>query len=137
MRLPLLTFVVLVLGCLSSLQAQHQDPAYNQFEQLYDKLPTPNTYRTASGAPGHAYYQQQADYIIKLALDDANQTIRGEETITYHNNSPDPLTYLWVQLDQNMRAKDSDTYKTRTMELDERMSFSQIMRGDDETYSAH
>ncbi len=128
MRLLPLTLVALALCVLPSLQAQHQDPIYNQFEQLYDKLPTPNTYRTASGAPGHEYYQQQADYVIKLALDDANQTIRGEETITYHNNSPDPLSYLWVQLDQNMRAKDSDTYKTRTMELDERMSFNQVMR---------
>jgi hypothetical protein len=72
-----------------------------------DLLPTPNVYRTASGAPGHQYYQQKADYKITLELDDDKQIIRGEETITYTNNSPDPLSYLWLQLDQNQTAKNS------------------------------
>ena len=80
-------------------------------------LPTPNTYRTGSGSPGHEYWQQRADYDIKVTLDDVNQTIVGSETITYTNNSPDPLGYLWVQLDQNMRAGDSDTYSTRTLSM--------------------
>ncbi len=78
-----------------------------KFEQLGPDLPTPNTYRTASGAPGKDYWQQQADYKIKAELNDENQSLIGSETITYYNNSPDVLTYLWVQLDQNMRAKGS------------------------------
>lgn len=84
------------------------------FKQLDQELPTPNVYRTGSGAPGHKYWQQKVDYKIKITLDDQKQRITGEEVITYHNNSPDELSYLWVQLDQNMRAKDSDTYKTST-----------------------
>jgi len=80
-----------------------------KFRQLYDEFATPNVYRTASGAPGHAYYQQQADYKIKVVLDDENRKLTGTETITYTNNSPDDLTYLWLQLDQNKRAKDSKT----------------------------
>lgn len=80
-----------------------------KFEQLGTMLPTPNTYRTASGAPGKDYWQQKADYDIAVELNDDNQSITGTETITYHNMSPDRLGYLWVQLDQNMRAKDSDT----------------------------
>ncbi len=82
----------------------------NKFRQLYQEFSTPNQYRTASGAPGHAYYQQQADYKIDLELDDANQKIYGQETITYTNNSPDDLEYLWLQLDQNIRAKDAQAH---------------------------
>lgn len=79
----------------------------NKFRQLYDEFATPNMFRTASGAPGPAYYQQQADYKMDIELDDANAKLTGSEVITYTNNSPDVLKYLWVQLDQNMRAKDS------------------------------
>ncbi|WP_159021630.1 M1 family metallopeptidase [Formosa sp. L2A11] len=81
----------------------------NKFKQLYDEFSTPNMFRSASGAPGPAYYQQQADYNMDIKLDDKNAKISGFETITYTNNSPDVLKYLWVQLDQNMRAKDSKT----------------------------
>lgn len=80
-----------------------------KFEQLGTTLPTPNTYRTASGAPGEAYWQQKADYKIKVTLNEDKQTITGSETITYFNNSQDNLSYLWIQLDQNMRAQDSQT----------------------------
>lgn len=79
----------------------------DKFRQLYDEFATPNVYRTASGAPGHAYYQNTADYDMDVRLDDKNATINGVETITYTNNSPDDLTYLWVQLDQNIRERDS------------------------------
>lgn len=79
----------------------------NKFRQLYNEFSTPNMYRSASGAPGVAYYQQQADYKLNIELDDLNAKISGDEVITYTNNSPDVLTYLWLQLDQNMRAKDS------------------------------
>ncbi|MGB5171678.1 MAG: M1 family metallopeptidase [Eudoraea sp.] len=79
----------------------------SKFKQLYTEFATPNNYRSASGAPGPDYYQQQADYKIAIELDDKNARIYGEETITYFNNSPDNLEYLWLQLDQNRRAKDS------------------------------
>jgi hypothetical protein len=74
---------------------------------MYDLLATPNMFRTASGAPGPAYYQQQADYKIDVELDDKNSKLSGSETITYTNNSPDTLDYLWIQLDQNQAAKNS------------------------------
>ncbi len=95
----------------------------NKFRQLKQELPTPNVYRTAAGTPGHEYYQQQADYKMEIELDDKNQKIYGEETISYTNNSPDPLPYLWIQLDQNMRAKDSDTKKVKTSSLGDSISF--------------
>ena len=79
----------------------------NKFRQLYQEFTSPNMFRTASGAPGPAYYQQQADYKINVELDDANKKIYGDEIITYTNNSPDQLEYLWLQLDQNIRKKDS------------------------------
>ncbi|MDB4584453.1 M1 family metallopeptidase, partial [Draconibacterium sp.] len=85
-------------------------------------------YRTASGAPGHEYWQQKADYKMAIKLDDETQRIYGEETITYFNQSPDVLKYLWLQLDQNMRAKDSDTYKISSSSMKERVSFSQLKR---------
>ncbi|MUP41565.1 M1 family metallopeptidase [Christiangramia aestuarii] len=79
----------------------------NKFRQMYQELATPNQYRTASGAPGPAYYQNEADYKMDIVLDDKNSVLTGEETITYHNNSPQDLEYLWVQLDQNIRKKDA------------------------------
>jgi hypothetical protein len=81
----------------------------NKFSQMYDLLATPNMFRTASGAPGPAYYQQQADYKMDVELDDKNAKLSGSETITYHNNSPDNLEYLWVQLDQNQAAANSQS----------------------------
>src|SRR5680860_1622742 len=68
----------------------------NKFRQLYEEFSTPNQYRTGSGAPGEAYYQNQADYKMDIELNDKNQILMGVETITYHNNSPDDLEYLWL-----------------------------------------
>ncbi|NME71280.1 M1 family metallopeptidase [Flammeovirga aprica] len=85
----------------------------NKFKQLDEELPTPNVYRTGSGAPGHEYWQQKADYVIEASIDEKLHRLTGSEAVTYYNNSPDVLTYLWIQLDQNMRATDSDTYKIR------------------------
>ncbi|RZL44485.1 MAG: M1 family peptidase, partial [Pedobacter sp.] len=76
----------------------------NKFEQLGTILPTPNEQRTASGAPGVKYWQQRADYDIKCELDETTQTLKGSEVITYYNNSPDPLTYIWLQLDENQHS---------------------------------
>jgi len=83
-----------------------------KFEQLDQLLPTPNEYRSGSGAPGAKYWQQQADYVINAELNDENQSITGSETITYHNNSPDALKYFWLQLDQNINEKGNNTIKT-------------------------
>lgn len=97
----------------SSLNAQETEekfyPSGNKFRQMGTAFNTPNAYRTASGAPGQLYWQQQVNYRISIELDDAKQKISGEEHIEYINNSPDELTYLWVQLDQNMRQKESLT----------------------------
>jgi hypothetical protein len=94
--------------CLTALTVMSQDirnnPGSNhgnKFEQLGTILPTPNEYRTASGAPGTKYWQQRADYDIKATLDEKNLMLHGAETITYFNNSPDVLTYIWLQLDEN------------------------------------
>ncbi len=73
----------------------------NKFEQMGTTFPTPNEYRTASGAPGPKYWQQRCDYDIRAALDENALKLTGSETITYYNNSPDVLTYLWMQLDEN------------------------------------
>lgn len=105
--------MLFLFGALAIAQEESEEKKepghYNQskFKQLYEEFATPNTYRSASGAPGPDYYQQRADYVMNIELDDKNQKIHGEETITYFNNSPDDLEFLWVQLDQNVRAKDS------------------------------
>jgi Peptidase family M1 domain len=98
----------------------------DKFRQLEEMLPTPNDQRTASGAPGKNYWQQKVDYKMSIIVDDKTQKLTGEETITYTNNSPDGLNYLWLQLDQNLFDKNSDTYKTKQQELENSMSFSQI-----------
>src|SRR4051812_20182390 len=80
----------------------------NKFEQLGTILPTPNEYRTASGAPGGKYWQQRADYDIDVILDEKNLSIIGTETVTYYNNSPDKLNYFWLQLDENIHDPNAD-----------------------------
>ncbi|MCH9773846.1 MAG: M1 family metallopeptidase [Bacteroidetes bacterium] len=106
--------LALSLLAMAAFAVQAQNVSTSKFRQLGQELPTPNVYRTASGAPGHEYYQQRADYDMSVTLDDETQRIYGEETITYTNNSPDELRYLWVQLDQNMRAKNSMTQQIQT-----------------------
>ncbi|MDP3928399.1 MAG: M1 family metallopeptidase, partial [Bacteroidota bacterium] len=81
----------------------------NKFEQLGTILPDANTYRTASGAPGSGYWQQQADYKINAYLDEQDLRLHGDEVITYHNNSPDVLTYLWLQLDENQHQPNAES----------------------------
>ncbi|QLG44318.1 M1 family metallopeptidase [Costertonia aggregata] len=105
-----LLFVFAVAVSAQEGEQKEKEPGHvnqSKFKQLYEEFATPNTYRSASGAPGPDYYQQQADYKMDIELDDKNAKIYGEETITYTNNSPDDLEFLWVQLDQNVRAKDS------------------------------
>lgn len=81
----------------------------NRFEQLGTILPTPNEYRTASGAPGPKYWQQRCDYDITCELDEPNRRLLGKETLTYFNNSPDVLTYLWLQLDENEHSNTNNS----------------------------
>ncbi|MCB0274746.1 MAG: M1 family metallopeptidase [Calditrichaeota bacterium] len=101
---------------------------FNKFRQLKTELATPNAYRTGSGAPGHEYWQQQADYDMAVEIDDQTQKLSGTATITYHNNSPDALEYLWLQLDQNVRAPESMSDRARTGTLSDSMSFDGFAR---------
>ncbi len=118
-----LSGICLLLVCFSFCSIAQPDSTWGKkFEQLQTILPTPNSYRTASGAPGHAYWQQRADHDIQVTLDDLNQRITGEETITYFNQSPESLDYLWLQLDQNRRADGSETYTTSTQSEGEEQS---------------
>ena len=95
---------------------------------MYDLLATPNMYRTASGAPGPEYYQQQADYKIDIELDDRNTKLYGVETITYHNNAKEPLEYLWLQLDQNIKSKTSKTPLVENKKADPTIGVSGFSR---------
>ncbi|HEY9220750.1 MAG TPA: M1 family metallopeptidase [Lutibacter sp.] len=115
-------FFLTVVIPASAQETQPQKAHYNlsKFKQIDEELPTPNNEHKATGAPGHEYTQQQVDYKMDILLDEEKNRIYGEETITYHNNSKDDLTYLWIQLDQNMMAPDSkspDVRETKTSEL--------------------
>lgn len=96
-----LSLVLISFASAQNIQNNPQSNHGNKFEQLGTILPTPNEYRTASGAPGNKYWQQRADYDIDVTLDEKNLSVIGTETVTYYNNSPDVLTYLWLQLDEN------------------------------------
>src|SRR5476651_1740296 len=102
--LLLTTFTVSGLVHAQDIQNNPGSNHGNKFEQLGTILSTPNEQRTASGAPGTKYWQQRADYNIKCELDEKALKLTGSETITYHNNSPDPLTYIWLQLDENQHS---------------------------------
>ena len=105
--LPIAISLFFFSSSVLSQREQNEQINTNKFRQLNQEFSSPNMFRTASGAPGPEYYQQQADYKIDIELDDFNKKIYGDEIITYTNNSPDQLDYLWVQLDQNIRSKDS------------------------------
>jgi len=112
-RLPAsLAALSLIASLSSSAFAQQFEDKFRQLDEL---LPTPTDTRTASGAPGHAYWQQRADYKIRARLDEAKHAITGVETVTYHNNSPDTLNYLWLQLDQNLFKPNSNGRTTATV----------------------
>lgn len=98
----------------------------NKFEQLGTIISDPNSYRSASGAPGPAYWQQRADYEINATLDEKKLQLRGSEAITYYNNSPDPLSYLWVQLDENEHKSTSDNKLTETSKMTEQMDYEKL-----------
>jgi len=126
MRRILFAGLVLALAGSGLASAQTTNSGTDKFAQLETLLPTPNSYRTASGAPGTDYWQQRADYDIKVTLDDVKQALSGRETITYTNLSPDTLPYLWVQLDQNIWDKNSMTTSTQVSQLQDKMSFQAL-----------
>ena len=130
MKKVLLTFTLLI-GCAAILFAQNiqNNPGSNhgnKFEQLGSILPTPNEYRTASGAPGPKYWQQRADYDIKCELDEKNLKLTGSETITYHNNSPNTLTYLWLQLDENEHSNVNNANYQNSNRMNSQLSPAQL-----------
>lgn len=98
----------------------------NRFEQLGTMLQDPNIYRSASGAPGPKYWQQRADYDITATLDDEKQKLTGAETVTYYNNSPDPLTYIWLQLDENEHDPKSDNNSFDGNSMSDKMSMRSV-----------
>src|SRR5689334_3236183 len=100
----------------------------NKFEQLGTILPTPNEYRTASGAPGPKYWQQRCDYDIKCELDEKNLKLTGSETVTYFNNSPNELTYLWLQLDENQQSSVNNANYQTSNPMNRSLSPQQIDR---------
>ena len=107
-----LFFVLIIPFSVHSQAYRHTGSNHGtKFEQLDYLIPTPNEYRTASGAPGPAYWQQRADYEIDATLDEQKLQLRGKETITYHNNSPGPLSYIWLQLDENEHDPKSDNHR--------------------------
>jgi hypothetical protein len=107
--------LLLALAACLALSANAAEPFDDKFRQLDELLPTPGDTRTASGAPGHAYWQQRADYKLRATLDETKRRISGDGAITYHNHSPDTLAYLWVQLDQNMFRADSDNRRIASL----------------------
>ncbi len=124
----ILAATVLSVAFFNAFAQPQVNPWNDKFRQMGpDEMATPNTYRTASGAPGIDYWQQQVDYKMKIRLDDDIQKIHGEETITYHNNSPDVLYYLWIQLDQNIYAKDNNTAKTEQMKISDQMQTNDLI----------
>lgn len=117
--------LLLIMFCPPAFSQSKTDPV-DKFKQLEEVLPTPTEYRAASGAPGHRYWQQRADYKIEVELDDLKQRIIGSETITYYNNSPDTLRYLWLQLDQNVFAKTADSYSTEAAPSLDKIPFDKL-----------
>ena len=120
---------ILVFGMLITafqLVAQTEPNHGVKFEQLGPMLASPNDYRGADGAPGPEYWQQNADYVIDCTLDVENQRLDGSELITYHNNSPNTLRYIWLQLDENQHAADADNHRFNSSSISPVMSEQQL-----------
>ncbi len=127
-------YFVLCILCIASLtnaQNPQNNPGSNhgnKFEQMGTIFPTPNEYRTASGAPGPKYWQQRCDYDIKCELDEKNLKLTGTETVTYFNNSPNTLTYLWLQLDENQHSSVNNANYQNGSTMNSRVGATQIDR---------
>ncbi|MEO7393761.1 MAG: M1 family peptidase, partial [Chitinophagaceae bacterium] len=132
----IISFLIILAGCNDSVFSQNisnnaNSNHGNKFEQLGSTLPTPNEYRTASGAPGPKYWQQRCDYDIKCELDEKNQQLNGSETVTYFNNSPDILTYLWLQLDENQHSSVNNANYQVSNPINTQTSPTQLDRADE------
>ncbi|XOV92575.1 MAG: M1 family metallopeptidase [Bacteroidota bacterium] len=128
-------YLILWFLLFGTLKVLPQSNWQGKFEQLRTQLPTPNEFRTASGTPGESYWQQKVDYKIQVTLDDVNQQINGQAGVTYFNESPHELPYIWFQLDQNMRNSDSDKRATKTGKISGTMTptdFQQYEKQDKE-----
>lgn len=126
-------FSISLIVCCSLVQAQDikNNPGSNhgnRFEQLGTILPTPNECRTASGAPGSKYWQQRCDYNIACELDETNRKLKGRETLTYFNHSPDVLTYLWLQLDENEHSATNNSGYENSNSMPNQLSTQDIDR---------
>lgn len=126
--LSLLTVFTLATSAAAQPLPNRKFPQEDKFRQLEEILPTPNGYRTAAGEPGPQYWQQSVDYVVDVTLNDKDQSITARETVTYKNNSPHVLKYLWLQLDANLFKPDSDAALTRPPMAMERMSVD-MLRG--------
>ncbi len=125
----LISFLLIsVIGMAQPPQSNPGSNHGNRFEQLGYLLQSPNEYRTASGAPGPKYWQQRADYDMSVELDETNLRLTGTETITYFNNSPDQLTYIWMQLDGNIHDPNSDNLRNSRNRMETQMSNNQLTR---------
>jgi hypothetical protein len=130
----LFLFIIICFGALTKAQNIQNNPGSNhgnKFEQLGGIMPTPNEYRTASGAPGPKYWQQRCDYDIKAELDEKNLKLTGSEMVSYFNNSPNTLTYLWLQLDENQHSSVNNANYQSSNAMNPQMSQQQIDRMDE------
>jgi len=130
MKISKILSVVILFSSFSFAHDTHQSKGSfeDKFRQLEEKFPDPNLYRPATGEPGKLYWQQKADYKIDIALNEDNRSLNGSETITYHNNSPLDLKYVWIQLDQNIFKKDSIKNLTATFGGLDSISFSALRK---------
>lgn len=137
-KLSIMTMLLVFAGASSIAQVINSNHG-KRFEQMERMLRDPSVYRSASGAPGPQYWQQKADYKIEATLDDDNQRLTGAETITYYNNSPDPLDYLWLALDENKYHPEDDSYKFDPSSIRPRMTYGQIdaLDGHDNDWGFH
>ena len=121
-------FILLIFFAIFRVAISQENINNNFFRQLTEELPTPNGYRTATGRPGPEYFQQQVDYDINILLDEENKSVKGQATITYHNNSPEKLKYLWLQLDQNIREQNSYSSKISSGKMSESVNMTTLKR---------
>uniref|UniRef100_UPI00321695A8 M1 family metallopeptidase n=1 Tax=uncultured Draconibacterium sp. TaxID=1573823 RepID=UPI00321695A8 len=123
-KILVLMFIIASAGITPAQQHTNQ----NMFRQLVEELPTPNRFRTATGHPGPDYFQQQVDYNMDIRLDEEAKSVSGKATISYQNNSPETLDYLWLQLDQNIREPNSFRSKIQQSSLSENVKMSTLKR---------
>ncbi len=122
------TFIFTFLLVFTFAHAQNNPTYSGKFESIDRLITQPSLYRNASGAPTKAYWQQRVDYAIKARMDEETNVLTGTETITYYNNSPDDLSYLWVQLDQNINNKENDGFNYLFNNISEEMSSLTMQR---------